>query len=80
MGIIKWLKTNKDLKLGKIKAEIKKDDIIVVRGLSNKIDKYIGERLHKVFPDNLIIFLPEEITLEKLNEREMNRAGWIRNE
>jgi len=36
------------------------------------------QALRKIFPDNLIILLPNEITLEKLDEREMNRAGWIR--
>lgn len=80
MDIIKWLKTDSDIKLGKLKAEIKKKDIIVVKGLPNKMDKYIGERLHKVFPDNLIIFLPDMVTLEKLDKREMNKAGWVRNE
>ena len=78
MSLIKRLEAGKDIKLGKIRAEIKKEDIIVVRGPSDKMDKHIGERLHEVFPDNLIMLLPSEITLEKLNEKEMNRAGWIR--
>ena len=78
MGIIKWLKTNSDLKLGKLKTEIEKEDVIVVKGPPDKMDKYIGERLHKIFPNNLIIFLPGGITLEKLDEKEMSRAGWVR--
>lgn len=78
MNLIKWLEIGKYMKLGKLRAEIIKEDIIVVKGPSDKIGKYIGERLHKVFPDNLIILLPGEITLEKLDEREMNRAGWVR--
>lgn len=78
MGIIKWLKTNSDLKLGKLKTEIEKEDVIVVKGPFDKMDKYIGERLHKVLPGNLIIFLPSGITLERLDKKEMNRAGWIR--
>ena len=78
MNLIKWLEAGKDLKLGKLRAEIKKEDVIVVKGPSDKIDKYIGEKLHEVFPDNLIMLLPSEITLEKLDEKKMNRAGWIR--
>jgi len=79
MRLIKWLGAGKDIKLGKIRAEIEKEDIIIVKGPSDKMDKYIiGERLHKIFPNNLIISLPSEVTLEKLNEKEMNKAGWIR--
>jgi len=78
MNLIKWLELGKNIKLGKLRAEIKRDDIIVVKGLSDRTDSRLGERLHKVFPDNLIISLPGEVTLEKLDEREMNRAGWIR--
>jgi len=76
--IIKWLKSNNDLKLGKLKTEIEKEDVLVVKGPSDKIDKYIGEKLHEVFPDNLIMLLPNGVALEKVNEEEMNRAGWIR--
>lgn len=81
MELIKWLKINSDIKLGKLKVEIKKDDVIIIKSVS-PIGDYIKKRFvdqwRKIFPDNLIIFLPGEITLEKLNEREMNRAGWIR--
>jgi len=79
MNLIKWLKVNSDIKLGKLRAEIKKDDIIIVKGPTEKMGKYIlGQRLRKIFPDNLIISIPSEITLEKLDEKEMNREGWIR--
>lgn len=79
MNLIKWLNENKDLKLGKLKEEIKKEDIIIVKGPIYKMNKYIiGQRLHEVFPDNLIMSLPSEITLEKLDKKEMNRAGWFR--
>lgn len=77
MNLIKWLKVNNDIKLGKLRAEIKKDDIVVVKGLS-PTDSRFGEQLHKIFPDNLIILLPPGATLEKLNEIEMNRVGWVR--
>jgi len=82
MGLIKWLKINEEFKkkirLGKLRAEIKKDDIIIIRGLFDKTDSRFGEKLHKIFPDNLIVLLPNGIALEKVNEKEMNRAGWIR--
>jgi hypothetical protein len=78
MNLIKWLKINSDIKLGKLKTEIKKNDVIVVKGSPDKMDRYIGERLHKVLPDNLIIFLPRGMTLEEVSEREMDKAGWIR--
>ncbi len=78
MSLIEWLESDKNIKLGKIRAGIKKDDIIIVKGLSDKTDSRFGEQLHKIFLDNLIILLPNGVTLEKLDEREMNRAGWIR--
>jgi len=37
MSLIKWLKSSEDLKLGKLKAEIKKEDIIIVKDPSGKI-------------------------------------------
>jgi len=77
MNLIEWLELGKNMELGKLKAEIKKDDIVVVKGLS-PIDSRFGERLHKIFPNNLIILLPPGATLEKLNEIEMNRFGWVR--
>lgn len=81
MNLIKWLKINSDIKLGKLKMEIKKDDVIIIKSVSpigDYIKKNFVDQWRKIFPDNLIIFLPEGITLEKLDEREMNRAGWIR--
>lgn len=79
MNLIEWLKMNSDIKLGKLRAKIQKDDIIIIKGPAEKMGKYIlGQRLRKIFPDNLIISLPSEITLEKLDEREMNKAGWVR--
>lgn len=81
MNFIKWLEINSDIKLGKLKTEIKKDDVIVVKSVSDIggcIRNRFMEELHKIFPDNLIIFIPNEIALEKLDEKAMNRAGWIR--
>jgi len=78
MYLIKWLELGKNIKLGKLRAEIKRDDIIVVKGLSDRTDSRFGEQLHKILPDNLIILLPNEVTLEKLDEKGMNKAGWIR--
>jgi len=81
MNLIKWLKINSDIKLGKLRMEIKKDDIIVVKSVSsigNYVKKPFVDRLRKIFPDNLIIFIAGDINLECLNEREMDKAGWIR--
>jgi len=81
MNLIKWLKINGDIKLGKLKTEIKKDDVIVVKSISDIGDcvkKNIVDQLRKIFPKNVIIFLIKDINLEYLDEREMNRAGWIR--
>jgi len=81
MNLIKWLKINSDIKLGKLKTEIKKDDVIVVKSASN-IGDYVSKRfvdqLCKIFPDNVIISLIGDVSLDYLNEEEMNRAGWIR--
>jgi len=81
MNLIKWLKINSDIKLGKLKMEIKKDDVIVIRSVSsigNYVKKPFVDQLHKIFPDNIIIFLAGDVSLDYLNEREMNRAGWYR--
>lgn len=81
MNLIKWLKINSDIKLGKLKMEIKKDDVIVVKsisGIGDYVKKDFVDQLRKVFPDNLIIFLAGDVNLEYLDEREMNRAGWVR--
>jgi len=81
MSLIKWLKINSDIKLGKFKTGIKKGDVIVVKSTSpigDYIKKNFVDHWRKIFPDNLIIFLPNGITSEKLDEREMNKAGWIR--
>ncbi|MBA7639650.1 hypothetical protein ES703_47310 [subsurface metagenome] len=79
MNLIKWLEENSDMKLGKLKTEIKKSDIIVVKGPQNMMNKHVfRERLRRIFPDNLVILLGEGMNLEKLSEREMNKAGWIR--
>jgi len=83
MNLIKWLKINSDIKLGKLKMKIKKDDVIVVRSVSiigDCVKKIFVVRLHKIFPDNIIIFLAGDISLDYLDEKEMNRAGWIRSE
>ena len=81
MNLIKWLKINSDIKLGKLKTEIKKDDVIVVKSVSN-IGDYVSKRfvdqLCKIFPDNVVISLIGDVSLDYLNEKEMNRAGWIR--
>ena len=77
MSLIKWLELDKNIRVGKLRADIKKDDIVIVKGLS-PTDSRFGEHLHKIFPDNLIILLPPGASLEKLNEIEMNRFGWIR--
>lgn len=81
MNFIKWLKINSDIKLGILKREIKKDDVIVVKSVSNignYVKKPFVDQLRKIFPDNIIIFLAGDISLDYLNEREMNRARWIR--
>jgi len=81
MNFIKWLKVNSDIKLGKLKTEIKKDDVIVVKSVSDIGDcvkKNFVDQLRKIFPKNIIIFLIKDINLEYMDEREMNRAGWIR--
>lgn len=81
MNLIKWLKINNDIKLGKLKTEIKKDDVIVVKSVSpigDYIKKKFVDQWRKIFPDNLIIFLAGDVNLEYLDEREMNRAGWYR--
>jgi len=81
MNLIKWLKINSDIKLGKLKTEIKKDDVIVVKFVSdigNCVKKRFVDQFHEIFPKNVIIFLIKDINLEYLDEREMNRAGWIR--
>jgi len=81
MNLIKWLKINSDIKLGKLRTEIKKDDVIVVKSASN-IGDYVSKRfvdkLCKIFPDNIIISLIGDVSLNYLNEEEMNRTGWIR--
>jgi len=81
MNLIKWLKINNNIKLGKLKTEIKKDDVIVVgsvSGIGDCVKKNFVDQLRKVFPDIIIIFLAKDVNLEYLDEREMNRAGWIR--
>ena len=81
MNFIKWLKINSDIKLGKLKTEIKKDDVIVVRsvsGVGDYVKKNFVDQLRKIFPDNIFIFLMGDVSLEYLDEREMNRAGWVR--
>lgn len=77
MNFIEWLELGKNIRLGRLRADIKKDDIVIVKGLSPTNSRF-GERLHKIFPNNLIILLPPEAILEKLNEIEMNRFGWVR--
>ena len=81
MNLIKWLKINSDIKLGKLKTEIKKDDVIVIKSVSNignYVKKDFVDQLRKIFPDNIIIFLIKDVNLDYLDEREMNRAGWVR--
>lgn len=79
MDLIKWLEVNSNMKLGKLKTEIEKSDIIVVKGPQNIINKHgFRKRLRKIFHDNLIILLGEGMNLEKLSEREMNKAGWFK--
>ena len=81
MNLIKWLKVNSDIKLGKLKTEIKKDDVIVVKsvsGIGDCVKKNFVDQLRKIFPKNIIIFLIKDVNLEYLDEREMNRAGWVR--
>lgn len=81
MNFIKWLKINSDIKLGKLKMEIKKDDVIVVKSvfnIGNYVKKPFVDKLRKIFPDNIIIFITGDISLDYLNEREMDKAGWIR--
>jgi len=83
MNLIKWLKINSDIKLGKLKIEIKKEDVIIVKSLSgigDYVKKGFVDQLRKIFPDNIIIFLAGDISLDYLDEKEMNRAGWIRSE
>ena len=83
MNLIKWLKINSDIKLGKLKMKIKKDDVIIVKSVSNignYVKKPFVDQFRKIFPDNIIIFLAGDVSLDYLNEKEMNRAGWIRNE
>ena len=83
MNLIKWLKINSDIKLGKLKMKIKKDDVIVVRSISiigDCVKKPFVDQLRKIFPDNIIIFLAGDISLDYLDEKEMNRAGWVRGE
>jgi len=81
MNLIKWLKINSDIKLGKLKTGIKKDDVIVIKSVSpigDYIKKNFVNQWRKIFPDNLIIFLAGDVNLEYLDEKEMNRAGWYR--
>lgn len=79
MDLIKWLEVNSNMKLGKLKTEIKKNDIIVVKGPPDMMNEHVfRKRLHKVFPGNLVILLGEGMFLVKLSEREMNKAGWFR--
>lgn len=83
MNLIKWLKVNSDIKLGKLKTEIKKDDVIVVRSVSdigNYVKKDFVDQLRKIFPDNIIIFLIKDVNLYYLDEKQMRKARWIRNE
>lgn len=81
MNLVEWLKLNSNMKLGKLKTEIKKDDVIVVKSVSD-IGDYVSKRfvdqLCKIFPDNIIISLIGDVSLDYLNEEEMDRAGWIR--
>ena len=81
MNLIKWLKINSDIKLGKLKMKIKKDDVIAIKSVSNignYVKKPFVDQLRKIFPDNIIIFIAGDISLDYLNEREMGEAGWIR--
>lgn len=81
MNLIKWLKINSDIKLGKLKAEINRDDVIVVKsvsGIGGSVRYRFADQLRKIFPDNIIIFLAGDVSLDYVDEREMNRAGWIR--
>ena len=81
MNLIKWLKVNSDIKLGKLKTKIKKGDVIVVKSVSDigdYVKKDFVDQLRKIFPDNIFIFLMGDVSLEYLDEREMNRAGWVR--
>jgi len=81
MNLIKWLKINSDIKLGKLKIEIKKDDVVVIKTSDRDInyaDRKFMEQLKEVFPDNLIIFISKKITLDRLNEEEMGEHGWYR--
>lgn len=82
MNLIEWLSIGKDLKLGKLKMKIKEKDVIVVKDLYGHMDydksKNFAEGLLKMFPKNNIIFLSIGISLAKLDEREMNKAGWVR--
>ena len=83
MNLIKWLKINSDIKLGKLKTEIKKDDVIIVKsvsGIGDYVKKNFVDQLRKIFPDNIIIFLIKDVNLYYLNEKQMRKAGWIRNE
>lgn len=81
MNLIEWLKINSDIKLGKLKTEIKKDDVIVVKSLSG-IGDYVKKgfvgQLRKIFPDNIIILLAGDVSLDYLDEKEMNKMGWYR--
>jgi len=81
MNLIKWLKVNSDIKLGKLKMQIKKDDVIIIKSVSNignRVSKRFTDQLRKIFPGNTIIFLAGDVNLDYLDEREMNKAGWIR--
>jgi len=82
MNLIEWLSVGKDLKLGKLKMEIREKDVIVVKDLYGHMDydksKNFAKRLLKMFPKNNIIFLSIGVSLAKLDEGEMNKAGWIR--
>jgi len=83
MNIIKWLKINSDIKLGKLKTEIKKGDVIVIRsvsGVGDYVKKNFVDQLRKIFPDNIFIFLTGDVSLEYLDEAEMEKAGWVRSE
>ena len=81
MNLIKWLKINSNIKLGKLKTEINRDDVIVVKsvsGIGDSVRYRFADQLRKIFPDNIIIFLAGDVSLDYVDEREMNRAGWIR--
>ncbi|MBA7550625.1 hypothetical protein ES705_43144 [subsurface metagenome] len=82
MNLIKWLSVGKDLKLGKLKMEIKEKDVIVVKDLYGHMDhdksKNFARGLLKMFPKNNIIFLSIGVSLAKLDEGEMRNAGWFR--